>query len=242
MISAVVPVYNEEGTVEELHRRLLAVLRKQEESFEIIFVDDCSTDTTYRRLKNLRPITILSLSRNCGDTAALDAGIEAARGETIVFLDADLQDAPEDIPLLLAKLEEGYDAALGWRVTRKDRFARILFSRVANALASLVLWMRMHDAGCGLKAYRASYIKGFNLWGKVQVFLPAIAKARGARICEVAVSHGERSFGDPKIPVLAMLKGGLGLLEVAWYRHVRAPYRHAPATYEIQERIENAAA
>lgn len=239
MISVVVPVYNEEGTVEELHRRLLAVLRKQKEPFEIIFVNDCSTDATFERLKSLRPITVLSFSRNCGDTVALDAGIEAARGETIVFLDADLQDAPEDVSLLLAKLEEGYEAVLGWRVTRKDRFARILFSRVANVVVSLVLWMRMHDAGCGLKAYRASCIKGFNLWGKVQVFLPAIAKARGARICEVAVSHKARSSGDPKIPVMTMLKGGLGLLEIAWYRYVRAPYRRAPVEYEIRERIEN---
>lgn len=239
MITVVAPVYNEEGTVEELHRRLVAILKKQGEPFEIIFVNDCSTDRSYERLKNLRPLTLISFAKNAGDTAALDAGIEAAKGDIIVVIDADLQDAPEDIPLLLQRLRAGYDVALGWRMVRQERLTRLLFSRLANTLVSVVLGLRVHDSGCGLKAYRACFIKGFRLWGKVQVYLPAVAKARGARICEVPVSHMSRVHGESKIRLTTMLKAGLGLVQIARYRYISAPYRYAPAPYQIRERRES---
>ncbi len=239
MISVIAPVYNEEETVEELHRRLIAVLQKQREPFEIIFVNDCSTDRSYERLRTLRPLTLISFEKNAGDTAALDAGLGAARGEIIVVIDADLQDAPEDVLLLLQKLHEGYDVALGWRKTRQEHRMRILFSYLANLLVSVVLGMRMHDAGCGLKAYRAPFVKGFRLWGKVQVFLPAVAKARGARICEVPVSHLSRVYGESKMRFSTMLKAGLGLVQMTRYRYFSAPYRNAQALYTTREMQEN---
>jgi len=239
MISVVVPVYNEEKTVEELHRRIVEALGGQNDAYEIIFVNDGSTDKTSELAAKLRPLKLIAFKKNYGETHALDAGIHEAAGDVIVFIDADLQNDPGDIRFLLQKIKEGCDVAVGWRRTRKDHKSRILFSKFANGLARFVLGLNIHDFGCGLKAYKSEYIKDFRLWGRMQVFLPAIAKARGARICEAIVLHSPRKIGLSKIKISDMIKGGIGLLEILPYRYFLKPYRIARPNYVIKEIKEN---
>lgn len=226
MISVVVPVFNEEKTVAELHRKILSALKKQPEPFEIIFVDDGSSDGTFEAAAKLSPLTLISHERNCGQTAAIDTGIRAARGERIVLLDADLQNDPADILPLLAKMGEGFDAVLGFRRNRRDALGRRLFSKFANLVARFLLGVRARDFGCGLKAYRAKFIKDFRLWGESQVFLVAVAKERGARIAEVPVSFHARASGASKIRIWKMCTGAFDLLSVAFFvRYFSKPLR-----------------
>lgn len=198
MISIVFPAYNEEENVAELHRLIVDAMAAYGKPYEIIAIENGSTDGTLRRLKELNPLTIIVLSRNFGQTAALDAGIHSARGEIVVTLDADLQNDPQDIPLLLKKLEEGYDCAAGWRRDRKDPLAREILSRVANWLTRSVTGIPLHDFACALKAFRKEYMQDVHLYGEMHVFLPAILHARGAKIAEVPVRHSPRRRGASK--------------------------------------------
>ena len=226
MISIIVPVFNEEKTVRELHRRIVATMAMQGDDYEIIFVNDGSTDNTYQEMQRLTPLCVVSLQRNYGETPALDVGIQTARGEIIIFLDADLQNDPADILTLLQEIEAGYDVAIGWRQKRRDHWSRVLFSYFANKMSSLVLGLKIHDFGCGLKAYRSSFIKDFRLFGNSQVFLPAIAKARGARIHEVAITHYPREVGSSKMSFSNMVKTGFDLLSIAFFvRYFFKPLR-----------------
>ncbi|QQG42862.1 MAG: glycosyltransferase family 2 protein [Candidatus Giovannonibacteria bacterium] len=225
MISVVVPVYNEEHTISELHERLVKTLAACCDSYEIVFVNDGSTDNTEKTALTLKPLELISFAKNQGQTPALNAGIRKAKGDIIVFLDADLQNNPEDIPKLLEKISQGCGAVVGRREHRQDPAARTIFSKVANFIARLLLGVKVHDFGCGLKAYRAEFIKNFELWGQVQVFLPAIAKARGAKVCEVGVAHNDRKAGVSKIKISNMVKGGLGLLKIAFIARFLNPYR-----------------
>lgn len=217
MVSVIVPIFNEEGTVQELHERIVAAMKKQGFPYEIIFVNDGSNDRTYEIAKQLKPLTLVTHQRNYGETPAFDTGIEQASGDIIVFIDADLQDDPAEIPLLLKKIDEGYDVAVGWRQKRNDHWTRVVFSRFANIIVWLILDLKLHDYGCGLKAYRSKFIKDFRLWGNVQVFLPVIAKERGAKVCEVPVSNYFRKSGAAKIKILNMIKGGFDLLSFAFF-------------------------
>ncbi len=226
MISIVVPVFNEEKTIRELHRRIVDAMRGQAEPYEIIFVDDASTDKTRKEMENLRPLKMIFLRRNCGETIALDVGIQEAKGDSIILLDADLQNDPADIPKFLEKISEGCGAVSGWRKERKDRWSRVLFSRVANYAARVALDVPLHDFGCGLKAYRSDFIKDFRLLGDAQASLPAIAKERGAKICEVVVSHQFREFGESKTNIPRMIKTGFDLLSVVFFiRYFSRPLR-----------------
>lgn len=198
MISIVFPAYNEEENVAELHRLIVSAMAAQGRPYEIIAVENGSTDRTLERLKELTPLTVIVFPRNFGQTAALDAGIHSARGDIVVTMDADLQNDPQDIPLLLKKLEEGYDCAAGWRRDRKDSWAREILSRSANMLTRLVTGIRLHDFACALKAFRKEYMQDIHLYGEMHVFLPAILHARGARIAEVPVRHRPRSRGASK--------------------------------------------
>ncbi len=198
MISIVFPAYNEEGNVVELHRRLLAALSGIGQPFEIIAVDNASKDATYERLKTLSPIRIIRIAHNIGQTAALDAGIHAAKGDIVVTLDADLQNDPKDIPGMVAKLNEGYDLVAGWRQDRHDSFGRRVFSFFANRITRLVLGVHLHDYACALKAFRKQFIEGVHLYGEMHVFLAGILHFRGARITEVPVTHHGRASGMSK--------------------------------------------
>lgn len=203
MLSVVIPAYNEEENVPILYEKLKKVLDSLGEDYEIIFVDDGSTDGTYQRLKQLAEkdsrLKVIKFKRNYGQTAAMSAGFEHAKGDVIITLDADLQNDPEDIPILLEKLKEGYHVVSGWRKDRKDPFlSRKLPSMVANWLISKITGVHLHDYGCTLKAYRAEMVKDLELFGDMHRFLPALTKRRGAKITEVVVRHHPRMFGRSK--------------------------------------------
>lgn len=214
MISVVFPAYNEEGNVEELHRRILEVMHNLERPFEIIAVDNGSVDLTPEKLKNLSPIKIISFLKNCGQTAALDASIHAAKGDIVVTMDADLQNDPRDIPKMLEKLDEGYDVVAGWRKERRDSFGRRFLSRLANWLTSRVTGIYLHDYACALKMFRKKFIGDIHLYGEMHVFLPAILASRGARVAEVMVRHYERRSGISKHYFMKAVKDIADLLTV----------------------------
>lgn len=217
MISVVVPVYNEEGSIRDLHQKLVRVMNSQTEKFEIIFVNDGSKDKTEEIAKNLRPLKFISLQRNYGQTAAIDVGIHNSKGDIIILIDADLQNDPNDILKLLIKINEGYDVAVGRRIERRDHWSRIAFSKVANFVARNLLNLDLHDFGCGLKVYRSKFIKDFRLWGEAQVFLPAVAKSRGAKIIEVPIPHFARETGVANVKIFKMIKGVFDLLSIVFF-------------------------
>jgi len=201
-LSIVVPLYNEEESVEELVSRIREVGRSFRFPYEIILVDDGSTDGTWDAIQRLKPgnpeLRGIKLRSNCGQTPAMVAGFDHAKGEIIVTLDGDLQNDPADIPILLDKMKEGFDIVSGWRVNRKDHSSRVLPSKVANAIISRTTGVHLHDYGCSLKAYRAECITSLKAYGEMHRFFPALGSMTGARITEVAVNHHPRKHGASK--------------------------------------------
>ena len=201
MLSIVIPIHNEEPSILPLYDRLTAVLESLQKQYEIIFVDDASSDRSFDLLANLVEIDarlkVIRLRRNFGQTAALSAGFDEAQGSVIVSLDGDLQHAPEDIPALLGKIEEGYDIASGWRKDRVDNaLTRKIPSRVANWLMAKSSGIALRDFGTTFKAYRAEVLKEINLYGELHRFIPALASFYGARIAEVPIRNTPRAAGD----------------------------------------------
>ncbi|MCE5244745.1 MAG: glycosyltransferase family 2 protein [Syntrophobacteraceae bacterium] len=202
-LSVVIPVHNEEPNIPALHEDLLATLDRLGLSFEILYVDDGSTDAGLKELRRIAqadPRTmVIQLRRNFGQTAAISAGIDHASGEVVVCLDADMQNDPADIPRLLARLEEGYDLVSGWRVDRKDHWLRRrMVSHVANWIISRVTDLKLHDFGCTLKAYRRELLQHVRLYGQMHRFIPALALNVGAAVAEVPVNHRPRLHGKSK--------------------------------------------
>jgi glycosyltransferase involved in cell wall biosynthesis len=201
-VSVIVPVFNEEENIPLLHKELQTALNALDIPFEIVFVDDGSSDASFERLLTVAGadphVRIVRLRRNFGQTAALQAGIEHSRGDTLVFMDGDLQNDPADIGRLLAKLDEGYDLVSGWREHRKDSRSRVITSRVANALISRVVGVPLKDYGCTLKAYRREVLQDVKLYGEMHRFIPAYASAAGASVTEISVTHHPRRFGRSK--------------------------------------------
>lgn len=218
-ISLVIPVYNEEESLPELYEQLGRVCPGLGKPYEIIFIDDGSTDGSFATLTRLRAgnqrVRIIRFRRNFGQTAALAAGFDHARGDVIVTLDADLQNDPADIAALLAKIDAGYDIVSGWRKDRKDKFlSRRLPSILANALISRFTGVKLHDYGCTLKAFRREVIKNINLYGELHRFIPAIASTMGVTIAEIEVRHRPRLKGKSKYNILRTPKVLLDLLTV----------------------------
>ncbi len=219
-LSVVIPVYNERENLPLLHSALKEALTDLSLPWEVVFVDDGSTDGSAEVLEALAQedpehVRVVFLRRNFGQTAAIAAGIDHAQGDIIVLMDADLQNDPQDIPRLLAKLEEGYDVVSGWRKDRKDAFlTRTLPSRLANALISWVTGVHLHDYGCTLKAYRREVLQGFRLYGEMHRFIPAYAASVGARIAEIPVRHHPRKYGKAKYGLERTLKVILDLFTV----------------------------
>ena len=209
-LSIVVPLYNEEESVEKLLVKILETGGKFDFSYEILLVDDGSTDHTWNIIEELaadiQNLRGIKFRRNYGQTSAMVAGFDYAEGEIIVTLDGDLQNDPADIPKLLKKIEEGYDIVSGWRKHRKDQFLRVLPSRVANYIISATTRVRLHDYGCSLKAYRAQCIKPLKAYGEMHRFFPALASMTGAKITEIAVDHHPRKFGVSKYGFDRILK------------------------------------
>jgi glycosyltransferase involved in cell wall biosynthesis len=202
-LSIVVPVYDEEESVEATYEAITRACSELGRSYEMIFVDDGSRDRTYATLSRLAAadtrLKLIQFGRNFGQTAAMSAGFDFASGRVIVPMDGDLQNDPADIKRLLDKLDEGYDVVSGWRADRQDRAVRRAFSRLANWLIGQATGVRLHDYGCTLKAYRAEILKETRLYGEMHRFIPALAYLEGARITEIPVRHHRRRFGRSKI-------------------------------------------
>ena len=228
MISVVVPVHNEERSVALLLDELDSALQPLGKPWEVVFVDDGSTDGSYAALTRLHAgrddVTVVRLRRNFGKAAALAAGFAHARGDVIVTIDGDLQDDPAEIPRLLVKLDEGFDLVSGWKSRRRDPLRRRVLSRLFNAVAGWVSGVRLHDINCGLKAYRADVVRGLRLYGELHRFIPVLAHHRGYRIAELPVNHRPREYGRSRYGLERYLRGFLDLLTVSFLGR----YRHRP--------------
>ena len=219
MLSIVIPVYNEQDNVFPLHERVSAALQQTGEDYEVIIVNDGSSDLTEANLKSIAAsdprFKIINFRRNFGQTAAVMAGIDFASGDIIVGLDGDLQNDPADIPKLLAKLAEGYDVVSGWRVDRKDAaLKRNLPSRMANWLISTISGIHLHDYGCSLKAYKKEFVKGVKLYGEMHRFIPIYASWQGGKVAEIPVNHHPRIHGSSKYGLERVVKVLLDLMVV----------------------------
>jgi glycosyltransferase involved in cell wall biosynthesis len=229
-LSLIIPVYNEEENLPLLYNAIDQALTPLKNTWEVIFVDDGSRDRSFDALRSLvekdpEHVRVLSFRRNFGQTAAIAAGIDHACGDIIVLMDADMQNDPADIPMLLAKLDEGYDLVSGWRKDRKDnRLTRTLPSNLANGLISWTTGVHLHDYGCTLKAYRRDALEGFRLYGEMHRFIPVFAHSIGANITEVPVQHHPRKFGKAKYGLERTLKVLLDLLTVKFL----LSYSHKP--------------
>jgi glycosyltransferase involved in cell wall biosynthesis len=218
-LSIVVPVYNECDSLKLLYQAILAAVEPLEMAWEVILVDDGSKDSSpliLEELAELDPlhVRVVELRRNFGQTAAIAAGIDHSVGEIIVLIDADMQNDPADIPMMIQKINEGYDVVSGWRKVRHDTFSRRLPSQIANTLISWTTGVPLHDYGCTLKAYRREVITGFRLYGEMHRFIPAYASSVGAKIIEVPVNHHSRRFGKANYGIERTLKVVLDLMTV----------------------------
>jgi glycosyltransferase involved in cell wall biosynthesis len=203
-LSLIIPVFNEQDNLPLLFEAIYKVMTSLNQSWEVILVDDGSQDNSLSVLKEYAQkdsshIRVISFRRNFGQTAAIAAGLDYAQGEIIVLLDADMQNDPADIPMMLAKLDEGYDLVSGWRKSRKDNaLTRNFPSMIANWIISQVTGVHLHDYGCTLKAYRRDVLEGFRLYGEMHRFIPVYANSVGAKITEMPVNHHPRKFGKTK--------------------------------------------
>jgi glycosyltransferase involved in cell wall biosynthesis len=217
-LSVIAPLYNEEENVVLLHAAIVAAVRPLGLSTEIILVDDGSRDQTFARALELPredpPLRLLKLRRNAGQTAAMVAGIDHARGRVLLTMDGDLQNDPGDIPLFLAKIAEGYDLVVGWRYNRQDHWSRVLPSKVANWMIAKVTGVPIKDNGCSLKAYRASLIKKIPLYNEMHRFIPAMASLAAPRIAQIKVRHHPRRFGQSKYGFSRIYKVFVDLLTI----------------------------
>ncbi len=219
-LSVIIPVYNEEETLPDLHSGLQKALSASGLTWEVIYINDGSQDGSIRVLERLAEedaehTRVVDFRRNFGQTAAIAAGIDYSQGQIIVLMDADLQNDPLDIPMMVEKIQQGYDVVSGWRVNRQDAFlTRTLPSRIANWLISTVTGVHLHDYGCTLKAYRREVITGFRLYGEMHRFIPAYASSVGARMIEVKVRHHARKFGKTKYGINRTFKVILDLFTV----------------------------
>ncbi|MBD3306145.1 glycosyltransferase [candidate division KSB3 bacterium] len=217
--SVVIPVYNEETNIRLLIPQLKAVLDRLGKSYEILFVDDGSSDSTgaiiTEAAQHYPEVKLITLRRNFGQTAAMSAGFDAAVGDVIIPMDGDLQNDPEDIPKLLEKIAEGYDVVSGWRVNRQDKFlTRRLPSLLANKLISLTTNVHLHDYGCTLKAYRREVVQGIELYGEMHRFIPALASWMGVKVTEMPVNHHARQHGKSKYGISRTIRVILDLITV----------------------------
>jgi len=228
VLSIIVPLLNEERSLETLYREIAAALESQDETFEVIFVDDGSTDGSHAVLARLHDeapnVVVVQLRRNFGKAAALQAGFLEARGDTIVTIDADLQDDPAEIPQLLAKLDEGFDLVSGWKTRRNDPWGRRVFSKLFNWAIKIVSGVKLHDVNCGLKAYRAEVVRGMRIYGELHRFVPVLASYRGYRVAEIPVNHRARQHGRSRYGPERYLRGFFDLLSVTFMGR----YRHRP--------------
>jgi glycosyltransferase involved in cell wall biosynthesis len=228
VISVVVPIYNEERSVALLYEELQAALDPLPDEWEVVYVDDGSTDESFAALTRLHSrasnVRVVRLRRNFGKAAALAAGFAEATGDVVVTIDGDLQDDPSEIPHLLAKLDEGFDLVSGWKTRRRDPLTRRIPSKLFNWVAGRMSGLHLHDMNCGLKAYRRDVVRGLVLYGELHRFIPVLAHEQGYRVAELPVNHRPRGHGRSRYGLERYLRGFLDLLTVSFMGR----YRHRP--------------
>ena len=217
-ISVIIPVYNEEDNVKPLHQDIVAALKPLKRSFEIIFVDDCSTDRTADVLRALSPVKVIRFRRQFGQSCALDAGIKNSKGGIIITLDGDRQNDPKDIPLLLETLEQGYDVVCGWRFKRNDPFVKKFISKGAKYLRRWLVQDSINDAGCTFRAYRRECFDDLDLYAEMHRMIPAMLKWRGFKITDVKVTHHARTAGATKYTWSRVFKGFMDMIYIWFWR------------------------
>jgi glycosyltransferase involved in cell wall biosynthesis len=225
-LSFVIPVFNEEKSLKELHKRIIENIGIQ--SYEIIFVDDGSTDNSFKILQEIakddRNVRVVGFRTNFGKSAALQAGFNKANGDIVITLDADLQDDPVEIPRFIEKINEGYDLAAGWKKHRRDPITKTIPSKIFNFVTSHTFRLKLHDYNCGFKAYRKEVIKSINIYGELHRYIPALAKSKGFKICEIPITHHKRKFGRSKYGMERFTRGFLDLLTVTMItKYERSP-------------------
>jgi len=217
-LSVLVPLYNEEKSLISLFEKVDRAIAPLDLNWEIIFIDDGSTDGSFGVLKNLKTssprIRIVRLRRNFGKSAALSAGFSRARGERIITLDADLQDDPGEIGAILNKMDEGFDLVSGWRVDRRDRLAKKSTSRIFNRVTSLLTGIKIHDFNCGLKGFRRELARDISLYGELHRYIPVLAYWKGFNVAEIKVRHHRRAFGKSKFGIYRFFAGFMDMLTV----------------------------
>ncbi len=222
-ISIVIPVYNEEENIFRLYSELKKTLSKLKKSYELIFIDDGSTDKSFNILNEIhekdKNVKIIKFRKNFGQTAAISAGFENSEGDIIITMDADLQNDPKDIPRLMNKISEGYDVVSGWRKGRKDPLLmKKIPSKISNFLTRELTGVKIHDSGCTLKAYKKEALKNIELYGEMHRFIPAILSWKGFKVSEIPVTHNARKFGKTKYGAWRIMKGFLDLLVVVFWK------------------------
>lgn len=228
LISIIIPAYNEEGSIPHIIESLELVMGNIGRDYEIVFIDDGSSDNTFNKLKvhqckNPR-IKIIKFRRNFGQSAALAAGFHHAKGDTIISMDADLQNDPADIPSLLNKLNEDYDVVCGWRFNRKDQASKKIFSKIANFLRRSLTGEVIHDSGCTLRAYKKQAVSELDLYGEMHRYIPAMLLWKGFKIGEVKVHHHARQYGKTKYNWRRILRGFLDLVVISfWQKYSTKP-------------------
>ncbi len=226
-ISVILPVYNEEENIVQMHAEIDAVMQEMNVDYEIVFINDGSSDLTLNRLVEIQEVdpnsVVVEFRRNFGQTAAMSAGFDLARGRIIVSMDSDRQNDPRDIPMLVAKIDEGYDLVSGWRYDRQDGlFLRLIPSKIANKLIGFTTDVKLHDYGCSLKAFRWDTAKQLSMYGEMHRFIPAIASWVGARITEVKVNHRARTAGVSKYGISRTFRVILDLITVKFLMNYSA--------------------
>ncbi len=223
-LSIVIPLFNEADSLIELHSKINQVL-SEKENFEIIFIDDGSFDGSDRVLQQLHEtdprVRVYQFRKNYGKSAGLACGFEAARGEYVITMDADLQDDPEEIPRLIEKLNEGYDLVSGWKKKRYDPFIKRNTSKIFNRVTGWVSGLKIHDFNCGLKAYRAEVVKDIQVYGQLHRFIPVLAHWQGYRVGELVVQHHPRKYGKTKFGMFRFIAGLLDLFTVVFLNKFR---------------------
>lgn len=219
-ISFVIPARNEEKTVEILYRKIVNVIKKLEVNFEVIFIDDGSTDNTYDILHKItlrdKRLRVIKLRGGFGKSIALQTGFNEAKGDIVFTMDADLQDDPTDIPKFLKKLDEGYDLVSGWKRTRYDPITKTIPSKIGNNLVRFLTHLPIHDSNCGFKAYKKEVLQDINLYGELYKYIPIFAQSNNFKVGEVIISHHARKFGKSKFGMERNIKGILDLITVVF--------------------------
>ncbi|MBZ0203894.1 MAG: glycosyltransferase family 2 protein [Ignavibacteria bacterium] len=227
-VSVVVPLYNEEDSLVELSVALKKVLDNLRCSWEVIFVDDGSTDTSFQKLQEINRVNsrfkALKFKRNYGKSSALQEGFKAAKGDYVITMDADLQDDPEGIPALITKLKEGYDLVSGWKKVRHDPFIKKHTSKLFNGVTSMMVGLKLHDYNCGLKAYKKDVVKNIKVYGEMHRYIPALAHLSGYKVTEIPVTHHERKYGKTKYGLSRFFNGLFDLITVLFTtKYIKRP-------------------